>query len=118
MKSKIGIAIIVIGIGHTALGLYSFHDQFSAMFLEGLLSSGVGEMRELAFWFTFSGILMIILGLSVGAIESHNASIPMSVGLFLLVTSVLGAAIYPVSGFWLLLAVSLAILFSRQVNET
>ncbi len=114
MKKKIGIAIIIIGTLHTCLGMFRFHRDFSAMIMEGLISTGYSLERGLAFWFTFAGILMITLGVAVRAIESQDGKIPMSLGWIILLCSIVGASVFPVSGFWLMLIVSLLILFSGK----
>ncbi|MEM8498045.1 MAG: DUF6463 family protein [Pseudomonadota bacterium] len=118
MNRRIGIAIIVIGIGHTSLGLFRFHQEFGAMILEGLISTGTGEIRGWAFWFTFAGILMITLGITVRSIELQGVTIPRTLGWILLVGSIVGAGVFPVSGFWLMLVVSLFILIGRQAHDT
>ncbi|MEM1181477.1 MAG: DUF6463 family protein [Acidobacteriota bacterium] len=107
---RIGDATTIIGLGHTLLGLYRFHGQFLEMAAAGLFATGAGELRGWAFWFTFSGLLMMVLGRAMGALERRGLPIPRSLGLWILLSSALGAAVFPVSGFWLLIGVALAIL--------
>ncbi|MEM8500899.1 MAG: DUF6463 family protein [Pseudomonadota bacterium] len=114
MKNKIGIALVVIGLGHTTIGFLRFLDVFGAMFSEGLVSTGDGEVRGWAFWFIYTGVFMIALGITVRAIEMLGAAVPKLLGWVLLVSSVSGVVVFPVSGFWLIFAVSLLILLGGK----
>ncbi len=118
MRNKIGIAIIIIGIGHTSIGLLRFLDVFGTMFFEGLVSTGSGEVRGWAFWFTFAGLLMIALGIAVRSIERQGATIPKALGWMLIISSIVGVVVFPLSGLWLISAVSLIILLGRQTVDT
>lgn len=106
MKAWIGKSIIIIGILHSIVGLVAFRDLLLLLFNERLFNTitlANAPQRGEAFWFLFTGVLIIIVGALVDWIERRDTGLPgFLVWSFILITGV-GALIMPVSGFWLLL---------------
>ena len=73
--------------------------------------------REAAFWFMMISPLLFALGILCCWIEEQKLIMPAFVGWILLVITIIGIVIMPVSGFWLLLAPSGIILFISMQNK-
>lgn len=103
MKSWIGIAIVIIGIIHIVVGFLLIGQVGLELIQEGLFNTIHGEpMREAFFWFTFSGVCLIILGQTVHWMESRSIPVPAFLGRSLLGITLLTVCIMPVSGAWLM----------------
>lgn len=114
MKTKIGWIVIIIGSLHSLLGIVKFSESFLSMLSEGIFNTGAGPERGWAIWFTFCGIVFILLGLGLGFIEKKGMHIPKNIGWGLAGSAIMGGVILPVSGFWALLLPALLILFGKQ----
>jgi hypothetical protein len=100
----IGMAFMVIGVIHSAVGFWLLRDTVAELVQEGLFNTVHGQpMREAAFWFLFFGFLVIILGAVLDFSESQGFPLPRFLSWFTLVF--IGSAVFimPVSGFWLVL---------------
>lgn len=100
-----GVAII-----HTVFGIAAFGTALRTMAGIGLWNS-VGEdpMRGAVAWFMLFGFLLFITGIDVDGHERHGRSC-QGTGWGLLVMSVIGIVLMPVSGFWLVLPASMALI--------
>ena len=117
MKAWIGKTLIGIGIGHTIGGFWWFHPILSALFGEGLfntISINVNPERETAFWFLFAGFALMIVGGLVDRLERLDETLPSFLGWGFAALTTVGAIIMPVSGFWLLIIPTIAMIRRRN----
>ncbi|WP_229739507.1 DUF6463 family protein [Nocardia rhizosphaerihabitans] len=84
-----GAAVVFIATVHTIMGV--------ALFAAG------DQDTELSFWFTTFGVAAIGLGVAMIELERARGFVPGSVLVALAVTTVVGLAYMPVSGFLTLL---------------
>lgn len=104
MKNWIGKAIIVIGLIHITVGFALLSTTFLELLSEGLFNTVHGQaMREGFFWFTFFGVLLIILGAWVNWTEREQQQLPSFLGWSLLAMVGVMLFIMPISGAWLML---------------
>ncbi|MEO3757383.1 DUF6463 family protein [Mycobacterium sp. B14F4] len=119
---RLGDAVITTGVLHNLLGGYLYRRQLAGMARDGLLNSASdarlgtvdGERRHAAFWFLMGGLAFITLGASIRRSATTGEPIAPAVGPGMTVMGALGAALMPVSGFWLLLAEGLAATYLRR----
>lgn len=114
MKNWKGVWIVVVSILHTIFALLSVGGVYKKMLSDGLIGSVNNLESGLAAWFFLFGILMFVLGLMIYFYEKQALQIPKSIAFTLLGLTVLGAAIMPASGFWLLFPPVLAMLYSSK----
>ena len=114
MKNWKGKWIIAVAILHTVFALVKFGAQFKSIIASGIINSLNSMEETLVTWFFLFGILILACGLLVHSFEKRSSPIPKSAALTLLVLSVLGVALIPTSGFWLMFPPVLAILFSKN----
>ena len=60
--------------------------------------------RESAFWFLYTGVLLLLIGSFVDYLERLDLDIPLVFVITFTVLVFLGIIVIPVSGFWLLIA--------------
>ncbi|MBA3645245.1 MAG: hypothetical protein H0W63_03635 [Gemmatimonadaceae bacterium] len=105
MRRWIGWSVIAVGLIHLFLGFLLFRNELRDIVAAGLVNS-LGDRephRYLAFWFTFAGIVTVLLGYLIDWVEHVvRRPLPAGVGWSLLAMAIVGAAMSPVSGFWLL----------------
>lgn len=103
-----GWFLIATGIRHAAVGLVLFRQPIADIVREGVLNTVRGQVdREAAFWFLLFSPVCVALGQLVNrAVEHGDAPLLRSLGVALLVISVVGIAFMPVSGFWIVLAIA------------
>ena len=116
MRGTSGLLLIGIGVLHTVFGAFQGYSLLSQI-SRTTFSTETGRQlvtalgKEFIFWFLFGGFVMLILGHLLAWIEKRlNHPLPSFVGWELLVLSVIGLVILPVSGFWLVLALAIYIL--------
>ena len=104
MKNWIGKVIIIIGLIHISVGLILLWSTLAELLSEGLFNTVHGQaMREGFFWFTFFGVLLIILGAWLNWCERKQQQLPSFLGWSLLGMVAVMLFIMPVSGAWLML---------------
>jgi len=113
MKNKIGIIIIVIGSLHLGLSFVKFSQVFKQMLSEGIFDSAIGAERGWALWFTFTGIVFILLGYAIRYMEQQNLAIPTPIGWILLTASIFCGISLPLSGFWALILPAILIIIDK-----
>lgn len=104
MKRWIGRWIIAIGVIHNLVGLYFFAPVLREIGAAGVWNAvGVDTMRNLAFWFLYTGCLLMVVGYLTDWIEERTGgALPNAYGWMLLALLLLGVVLIPESGFWLL----------------
>lgn len=120
MRRWIGRWVMGVGAVHNAAGLYFFADVLLEIVRAGVLNAvDMDPMRNLAFWFLFSGFLLILVGYLVDRMELLGRDrIPSAVGTWFAALTVLGVVTMPASGFWLMIPPVMACLRRASVNAT
>ena len=113
MKKWIGKWVMFVALGHTAVGIALFGGVYRELLARGLYNTISSEKAGLAVWFALFGVVLFIAGMLVSALESNHAGIPKSVGVALLLLTVLGVVLMPVSGFWLMFPAIAVILLKK-----
>ena len=125
MRGTSGLLLIGIGVLHTIVGVFQGYSVLSRI-SQTTFSTETGRQlvtalgNQFVFWFLFGGFLMLVLGHTFIWIERRlNRRLPSFIGWELLVLSVGGLALMPLSGFWLVLAVAIyTILGARHTSQT
>jgi uncharacterized membrane protein len=102
---------MALGVLHVALGFVKFEEPWRAMAAVGFYNIIDGDpQRRAAVWFTLFGVLVLVLGLAVRALERLGATRELrTVGIALLVLTFAGVLLMPTSGFWALYPAVLAL---------
>ncbi|WP_288359732.1 DUF6463 family protein [uncultured Bacteroides sp.] len=111
-----GRFLTVTGVIHTIYALFIGKDAFSEMFGKGLVNS-VGENYNLgfAFWFLICGIILILWGETLQYyINKEQKPAPAFLGYAILLFTIIGCIIEPVSGFWFFLPQAIIIICSKR----
>lgn len=110
-----GILLSATGIIHTIVAITQEWDIYKELFFDGLINSiGNNVHKALSFWFFTIGIILIMFGQSLQYyINKEQKPAPLSLGYSLLVFSILGCFIVPVSGFWLFIPQASIIIFAK-----
>jgi len=124
MNRALGPLLIATGIGHFLVGIALFHEPLAAMLHDGLLNTISGKIetrteawlpivhphydREAAFWFLIlSPVLVLLARISRHAAAHRDGPLITTIGRYLMGLGLVGVAVMPVSGFWVLLALGL-----------
>lgn len=102
----------VTAAGHLVVGAWLFREPLGALLRDGYVGAvNPDPARRLAFWFQLLTPILVLIGLVVSrALETGDTHILAIVGWGLLGLGVVGAAGMPVSGFWILIALSVPLL--------
>jgi uncharacterized membrane protein len=101
--------LIATGIGHALLGFVLFREPLAAIAGDGVLDSiRYGQFdRAAAFWFLLFGPVCVALGRIVAhAFARGDVRLLCLIARHLLAIGAIGAAIMPISGFWLVIAIA------------
>lgn len=113
MKKWIGKWVMFVALGHTAVAIAFFGSAYRELLGRGLYNTVNSATAGLAVWFALFGAVLFIVGMLVSALESRQVAVPKTVGVALLLLTVLGVVLMPVSGFWLMLPAIAAILLKK-----
>jgi energy-converting hydrogenase Eha subunit E len=116
-----GLALAGIGALHAVLGML-VASQLGAMLRAGhvfdAVSSSARPGVSLEFWFLMFGAPLLLLGQLAAWVErTANRPLPRFFGWELLALGVVGVALDPDSGFWLILAVAVYVLLRRRTGR-
>ena len=103
MRHPIGTSLIAIGVLHVVYALVRYHGPLIEIVGNGLIGGAETPDQFGAFWFLIAGPLMLLAGVAARSQEAAGLQPGARFGGVLLGSAVLGAAVFPVSGFWLLL---------------
>lgn len=106
MRRWVGRALVLTGVVHCAAGFVIFGDVLLPILREGVFNTLRPETyvaRGGAFWFFFTGFLVLIFGGLVDEVERRRIEFPAFLPWSLLAFSIAGCVMMPASGFWLLL---------------
>ena len=111
-----GILLIATGILHTIVAIAMGIDVYAEMIKDGLFNSVKEDpMKGFVFWFFICGLLIILLGyVTHDYIKKTQSPIPTSIGYSILLLSILGCIVEPISGFGLFIPQALIIIFSNK----
>lgn len=100
----VGDVITATGVLHVGLGAVTFAGPLRDMASAGLVDSMSGFAdRQAALWYFVGGGFLLTAGLTTRWIRKRTGVAPLPLGWGLVVIAALGAAVAPVSGFWLVL---------------
>jgi hypothetical protein len=107
-----GTLLIATGVIHNLLGFVMGKDTLAEIANSGFVNSINSEMdRNAIFWFLFGGFMMMILGkLMQDYLNENDKPLPVSLGYYLLVLSIIGCIMMPISGFWTVLPQAILII--------
>jgi Family of unknown function (DUF6463) len=94
--------ILLLGLLHSALGMWMFRRQFSDAAHAGWLGQFAEHAdRRVAFWFTLFGPLLAMVGhVALHALTLNDWTQLRLIGGYLLLISILGVMALPKSPFW------------------
>lgn len=114
-----GWYLFAMGIVHVLFGIVQFRDELADILKAGIINS-VSDQMDLnaAFWFIFTGFLLIYMGLQwQKQIDRNNEPLSLNTALGMTAITVAGVLIVPMSGFWLLLPLCIIMLHSAYTLE-
>jgi len=117
MKNWKGKWLMFVAAVHTAFALYAFSNSYLTIIDNGVFNSVTSAPLGLSVWFILFGVVLFILGLSVLEIDKTvNAELPKTIGLSILLLTILGVILMPASGFWLMFPPAIAMLLNKDSN--
>ncbi len=111
-----GLWLLAVAAIHTLFAAIVFPPQLEEIVRRGVIDSvGTDPMAGAVAWFVLFGAVLALLGWAVLLVERHAAPAPRllrPLGLGVLALALLGIALMPASGFWLVLPPALAMCWS------
>lgn len=105
--------LLTVAAIHTVFAAVVFLPQLEEIVRRGVIDSvGSDPMVGAVAWFVLFGVVLALLGWAVLLVERHMAPAPGALrplGLGVLALALLGIALMPASGFWLVLPPALAL---------
>ena len=98
-----GTLLTATGVIHTIYALFLGKEAFTEMLNNGLIDS-IGENHNLGFAFWF-------------LIRKEQKPAPLFLGYFILLFTIIGCIVEPISGFWLFLPQALIIIYSNMKKQ-
>lgn len=113
MKRWMGRWIMAVGAIHLPVALFVHRVAWAEIAQAGWFDAVRGHVsRGHAAWFLLAGLLLLMLGAVVDAMEKAGLRPGRSLGGFMLATAVLLLVLMPLSGTWLLLPPAFGLAFS------
>jgi uncharacterized membrane protein len=111
-----GQYLFLTGILHTIVAIIFGYNAFVETAQQGVINVIGGNIHlEYSFWFLFCGIVIILFGKLLHVyIKQTQQPAPKFLGYSLLVISIIGCILIPLSGFWLFIPQALIILTSPR----
>ena len=104
MKVWIGYWLMFVALIHTLVMIVLFPSVLAEIVKRGIFNSvGDDPLIGAVTWFGLFGVLLFIFGMAIKTLEYSNQGVPLSMAWAILVLTVLGIVLMPVSGFWLAL---------------
>jgi len=104
---RTGLFVELVGVGHLVLAVVLFAGPLRDIVSGGVIASVPFNERAseeaAAVWFTESGALLIILGQVSRVFQANGGRLPPSPGWLFIAIGATGAAVAPISGFWVYL---------------
>ena len=116
MKQRwVGRALIAVGIVHCLFGAAIFMVPLLAIFRDGVWNAVDGQPgRPLAFWFEVAGLMTILFGASVDALEKDRNSFPAFLAYGFGLLTLIAIITMPVGGGWLLVPGAIGLWLKRE----
>lgn len=106
-----GNILLATGILHNLIGFVMGWTVLTDIVRSGFVNSVNTEIdRNAIFWFLFSGFIMMVLGKLMQDWLEADWLLPKWLGISLLLLSLMGCIMMPVSGFWLVVPQALLII--------
>ena len=111
-----GILLVATGILHTIVAIALGKEAFSEVIRDGIINViSQNYTRAFAFWFLICGIFVILFGQVLHYyIKREQKPAPLFLGYSMLVLTIFGCIVVPISGFWLFLPQALIIIFANK----
>ncbi|MEM9461227.1 MAG: DUF6463 family protein [Myxococcota bacterium] len=97
-----GFVLVATGAIHCIFGLVIGWEPLTAAVADGVIGAFADAPRKAMFWFEFGGVMMILFGALMHAMESRGSPLPRWVGYSLATVGIGGGLCIPASGFWLI----------------
>ena len=94
--------LVVLGVGHTTVGVVRFKEPLAQAARAGFVGQFVGHRdRRAAFWFIIFGPLLVMAGhVTIHAVNTADARLLKIMGFYLLGVGLVGSLALPKSPFW------------------
>jgi len=111
-----GLFLIITGILHTAVALLLGGEVYMEIIRDGLFNAlGDDYSRKFAFWFFVCGLFLILFGQTLHNYQKREQKpAPLSLGYSMLIFSIFGCFVEPISGFWLFIPQALIIIIGNK----
>ncbi len=112
MSKATAWAIFLLGIVHIVFGILRFKVPLAAAVADGFFGQfAVPDIRYAAFWFVMAGPLFMLAGhLAIHAVAVGDLQVLKLIGWYMLASSIVGVAAFPVSPLWAPLLLSLPLI--------
>ena len=122
MRRLVGPLLMAIGVLHLLAGPIFYPQPLAAIAQDGFFNTVNPNPaqfdREAAFWWTVSGVMLLILGSLVHWAQAQTGRLPAFFGWALLASGVAGVILMPASGFWLFLPPAVLVLTLRRQGRS
>jgi hypothetical protein len=101
-------SLFLLGLAHVVFGLARFSGPVTDALADGFIGQfRVPEVRRTAFWFLMCGPLLMLVGhIAIRAVTNGDAQLLKIIGIYGVVSSMIGILAFPVSPLWILFLVS------------
>ncbi|MEL6150817.1 MAG: DUF6463 family protein [Chloroflexota bacterium] len=112
MRKNIGSILVGVSFIHQIVGIYFYFDILEEIGQAGIINSIVPYEwdRDAAFWFFISGVFILLTGLAAQWMLDRTGTLPVFMGLTLLILSIVGVVMMPGSGFWIVLPIAVVMI--------
>lgn len=114
-----GVLLSATGIIHIIVAITQEWNIYKELFFDGLINSiGNNLHKALSFWFFIIGKILILFGQTLQYyINKEQMPAPLFLGYSLIIFSIVGCFIVPLSGFWLFIPQALIIIFAKRKHD-
>jgi len=111
-----GLLLAITGVIHTIVGIVLGGEVYLEMIRDGLFNVlAENDTRQFGFWFLVCGIFLILFGQTLHYYQKRTQKpAPLSLGYSMLVFSIFGCIVDPISGFWLFIPQALIIIIGNK----
>lgn len=108
----IGRWLMAVAMLHTVVGVIMGQAAFAALWRRGLVNSvGTDALTGVVVWFLLCGAVLALLGMALDQMEkAGRIGGARALGIGLMLVTLAGVVLMPVSGFWLVFPPAIALL--------
>lgn len=118
ISSYSGRIITFTGVLHILVMIPLYGDSYLEMIRDGLFNTVDSAVRAAATWTFMIGVLLICWGETLQHYQNRtHKPAPLFVGYAMLLFSVIGCIIMPLSGFWLFLPQAIIIIVANKKDD-